>query len=226
MKNYFEILKNTALFSGIDEKTFEDGFTQLNPKIIRLKKNEYVFHEGDRAESIGIVISGEIQIVKDDYFGNRSIIARAESGELFAEAFACAGLKSIPVSAFACAESEVLLISCEKAVNSAQNFSTFQNRLIYNLLQIVAEKNIALSRKIDFISQKTTRDKLLAYLSSQAKIAGNSRFSMPFNRQELADYLSVDRSAMSAELCRMRDDKIIEFRKNSFVLLKQSLNDL
>ena len=151
-------------------------------------------------------------------FENKNIVAFIEKGQLFGEAFACADLKILPVSVFSAEDSEIMLIDYRKIITTCSNTCSFHSKLIYNMLRIVANKNIILSQKIEFISKRTTKEKLLAYLSSEAKKAGSNSFSIPFSRQELADFLSVDRSAMSAELCKLRDSGVIEFNKNKFVL--------
>ena len=142
----------------------------------------------------------------------------AETGEVFGEAYACAGLDAMPVSGYAAQESRVLWLACRKMLTVCTNACGFHNRLVKNLLAVVAEKNLQLSRKIQVMSQKTTREKLMAYLLGQAKIAGKAEFTIPLDRQALADYLGVERSAMSAELSRLRKDGILDTKGSYFHL--------
>ena len=125
----------------------------------------------------------------------------------------------MPVSGYAVQESKIMFFSCRKMLTVCSNACRFHNRLVKNLLQVVAQNNVNLSRKIQFMSQKTTRDKLMAYLLEQAKKANSPEFTIPFDRQALADYLGVERSAMSAELSKLRKDGVLQSRGSHFVLL-------
>lgn len=218
MEKYLSVLKSVPLFSDIDTPDIKSLLNCLSAKTENYKTNNAIFLSGDKAEYVGIVLSGTIQIIKEDFYGNRNIIAYASRGQLFGEAFACANIKILPVSVFAVEDCEIMLIDYRRIITTCPHNCSFHSKLIFNMLRIVANKNIMLSQKIEFISKRTTKEKLLAYLSSEAKKAGSNSFSIPYNRQELADYLSVDRSAMSAELCKLRKSGVIEFVKNKFVL--------
>ncbi len=218
MEKYLDLLKTVSLFANVDMSDIKLLLNCLSAKTERFKENETIFLAGNKAEFVGIVLSGQVQVVKEDFYGNKNIVAFIEKGQLFGEAFACADLKILPVSVFSAEDSEIMLIDYRKIITTCSNTCSFHSKLIYNMLRIVANKNIILSQKIEFISKRTTKEKLLAYLSSEAKKAGSNSFSIPFSRQELADFLSVDRSAMSAELCKLRDSGVIEFNKNKFVL--------
>jgi CRP-like cAMP-binding protein len=174
---------------------------------------------GDHIHSVGIVLSGQVQVCQEDYYGNKSIFGNSGPGQLFGESFACAESKSLPVSVITTAESDLLFIDCRRLSAPCSHACAFHGRLIQNMLGIIALKNIALTQKIEITSKRTTREKLISYLSAVARQAGGGRFSIPFNRQELADFLSVDRSAMSAELSKLRDDGVLRFHKNQFELI-------
>lgn len=219
MENYYDILKKVELFEGIDENDYESILSCLYARTVHYNKNQNVFHKDDPVTNAGIILSGQVQVLKEDYYGNRSIVTKLTKGALFGETFVCADIKKLPVSVIAEAESEILFIDYQKLIHSCKSTCAFHSRLIYNMLRIVARKNIMLNQKIELLSKRTTREKLLAYLAAEAQKAGNNNFLIPFNREELADYLSVDRSAMSAELGRMRDDGLIQFHKNNFTLL-------
>lgn len=160
-----------------------------------------------------------MHVIREDFWGKRKIVSRIDPGGLFGEAFACAGTESLPVSVMAAEDSEVLFINCRRITTPCEQVCSFHIDLSRNLALLLAEKNIALIQKMEYITQPTTREKLLAYLSEQARLAGEKTFEIPFNREELADYLSVERSAMSAELSKMRKDGLIIFRKNRFELV-------
>ena len=219
MKNNLETLKSVALFKGMDESELQPLLSCLSAKSAHYEKNQIVFMSGEEISSFGIVLSGQVQVVQEDYYGNRSILANIGAGDLFGESFACAEIRTLPVSVITTAESDLLFIDCYRLAAPCANACAFHRRLIQNMLNIIAMKNISLTQKIEFTSNRTTREKLLAYISAEAKKAGSSRFSIPFNRQELADYLSVERSAMSAELSKLRDDGVLNFHKNQFELL-------
>ena len=219
MKNYLDLLKTVKLFQGIEESNMQPLLSCLCAKVIHYEKWQTVFFSGESIGKFGIVLLGQVEVVQDDYSGNRSILAKIDIGNLFGESFACAEIKTLPVSVITTTESELLFIDCRRLAVPCAKACGFHSRLIQNMLRIVSMKNIALTQKIEFTSKRTTREKLLAYLSAEAKKAGCSQFKIPFNRQELADYLSVERSAMSAELSKLRDDCVISFHKNQFELL-------
>jgi CRP-like cAMP-binding protein len=175
--------------------------------------------ENDEISSMGIVISGAVHLVRDDFWGNRTIIARVSAGDMFAESFACG--KALPLGAIAVEKTEALFIDAKKISGVCGLACPFHTKILNNMIQELAGKNIVLLNKIQHISQRTTREKLISYLSARAREAGASEFDIPFNREELAEFLSVDRSAMSSELGRMRAGGLLTFRKNHFTLLKK-----
>lgn len=218
MEKYFPALKNSALFEGIEETDFMPLLSCLAARLIRFEKGRTIFAVGEHIERFGIVLSGQVQVFQDDYYGSRSILAQMGAGGLFGESFVCARIEALPVSVAATAESTVLLIDYRRLVQPCAKLCAFHGRLIQNMLSIVSGKNVALTQKLEFASRRTTREKLLAYLSVEAQRAENCRFRIPFSRQELADYLFVDRSALSAELSRLRKDGVLDFHKDQFVL--------
>jgi CRP-like cAMP-binding protein len=174
--------------------------------------------EDQEPNFVGIVLSGGLHIIRNDYGGNRLIVARIGPGELFGEAFSLGKVKKLPISIMAVEMSELFLFSSKRLVQPCASVCGFHAALIRNLIHDLARKNTMLMQKIEHVTRRTTREKLLSYLSAQARQAKNRTFDIPFNRQELADYLAVDRSALSAELGRMRTEGIIAFRKNHFEL--------
>jgi CRP-like cAMP-binding protein len=209
------------LFAGIDEGELSSLLGCLEAVRKRYKKGGMVFAAGD-APAVGMILNGALQVLAEDPMGNRTIIGRLGTGDLFGEAFACAGAEHMPFSVEAVLDSEVLLIDVKKILVTCPAACPFHSRLIENLMAILARKNILLSAKIRHISRRTTREKLLSYLSERSREAGAREFDIPFNRQELADYLCVDRSAMSAELSRLRAEGLIEYAKNRFTLLRRA----
>ena len=168
---------------------------------------------------IGILLSGAVQMTQTDYYGNRSILISVSPGEVFAEAFACAEVPSMPVTAVADEPCEVMLIECSHILHTCQNNCGFHQRLIYNLMKDLASKTVLFLQRIEITSKRTTREKLLTYLTLQAKKEGSNTFLIPFDRQELADYLEVDRSGLSAEISKLQKEGVLTSQKNRFVLL-------
>jgi len=183
------------------------------------EKGSYILMAGNRVVDIGIVLSGRALVLKEDFWGNRTILSEIEASNLFAEAFSCAGEEALPISVMATEPTEVLFLDYRRIVTSCTSACVFHTALIQNMLQVVARNNIMLVEKIEHITKRTTRKKLLSYLSEQARLKGSHRFEIPYDRQELADYLAVDRSAMSAELSKMRDAGLLRYHKNTFELL-------
>ena len=210
MKN-FELLKKCPLFQKIKEKELSAMLDCLNARTLTLAKNETIFQEGSKATYVGLVLSGSVQIVQDDFYGNRSIIAVIHPPQLFAEAFACANVELMPVSVIAERPSEIMLIDCKRILSICTNTCIFHQQLINNLLR---------QQKIEVMSQRTTRDKLMTYLLSQAKLKNNNEFTIPYDRQALADYLGVERSALSAEIGKLRKEGVLESTKSHFRLLE------
>ena len=219
MKEFLPVLASCPLFQGIATEDLWPLLDCLGTKKMFVAKDQQILTEGDPARFVGIVLAGCVQIEKVDYYGNRSILTRAGEGELFAESFACARAARMPVSAVATQEGAVLLIPCERITTGCANACGFHSRLIANLLQVVATRNLQLSQKIEITAKRTTREKLMAYLTGQAKAQGSDSFTIPFDRQALADYLQVERSAMSAEIGKLRKEGVLESKRNQFRLL-------
>lgn len=219
MNLHYETLKRSPLFDQIGQENLTAMLGCLNTREMHYQKGETVFAEGEPATQIGIVCKGEVQIERMDYYGNRTIVSRASCGDLFGETFACAGIAQLPVSVIATEDTAVLLFDCRRITQSCCNACAFHQQMIYNLLKITAQKSLRLHQRAEIISQRTTRDKLLAYLERQAKEAGKNRFTVPFDRQALADYLEVDRSGLSAEISKLRKEGILRCTKSEFELL-------
>ena len=219
MKKYFDVLQKCTLFSQIDAENLTALLGCLGAKVRTYNKKDTIIAEGEAARNIGIVLSGSVQIIQIDYFGNRSIISDIAPAQLFGEAFACAGEPEIPVNAVAGEACQVMFIDCERVMHPCCNGCEFHQKIIYNLMKNMAAKNIMFHQKIQITSKRTTREKLMAYLMLQAKKNSSASFAIPFDRQELADYLEVDRSGLSAEISKLRSEGILKSNKNHFVLL-------
>ena len=219
MKRYIPILKNTQLFSGASDEDIEAMLGCLQARLCTYKKGEYVLREGERVERLMMLVKGELHIQRDDYWGNRSIISMVGVGEMFGEAYAAPESGPLLNDVLAVEDSAVIFLDIGKLLTVCPNGCKFHAMAVKNLFFAISEKNRKLVRKLGYMSRRTTREKLIAYLSEEAKRQNSGAFSIPFNRQQLADFLSVDRSAMSNELCKLRDEGLIEFDKNRFRLL-------
>ena len=214
------ILINNSLFRSIPESDIPILLKHLEAYTGQYKKDTFIKMTGDPADFIGIVLSGEIYICQTDFYGNRSIVASFTAGNLFAESFACDGIAQLPADILAAADCRILFLSSRTLFQSCDRCSSFHHQLIANLLGIVSRKNLYLNQKLSYISRGTTKEKLLAYLSDQAKQNHSNEFTIPFNRQELADFLGVERSAMSAELGKLSKLGVLETQRRYFRLFR------
>ena len=219
MKKYFETLRKCPLFDKIEDDNLTALLDCLGARVSSYNKKDTIIAEGEAARYICIVLSGSVQIIQIDYFGNRSIVSDIGPSQLFGEAFACAGEEEIPVNVVANEDCEIMFIDCNRATHTCCNACEFHGKIIYNLMKNMAIKNIMFHQKIQITAKRTTREKLLAYLTLQAKKKGSNSFEIPFDRQALADYLEVDRSGLSAEISKLRDEGIVESKKSRFKLL-------
>ena len=219
MEEYFDILSQCPLFTGISQEELKSMLGCLDGKISHIAKGSPVFLEGDRAEFVGVVLSGKVQILRTDFYGNRSVLTVVSPGGLFGEAFACAGVETLPVSAMALENAGVLLLDCRRVLTSCPNACPFHKKLVQNLLRGIAQKNLILTQKIRCMSQKTTQEKLMEFLLEQAKQHGRAEFVIPYDRQALADYLGVERSAMSAEISKLKKAGRIDCSGSRFRVL-------
>ena len=219
MQKYIPILKQTQLFAGADEKEIAAMLDCLQARICIYKKGEYVLRQGEHINYITVVIEGSLHIQNNDYWGNNSIISTVSPGEVFVEAYAVPGSGAIPNDVVAVEDSAVIFFDVKKLLTVCSSGCKFHTMVIQNLFFTLSEKNRKLVQKLSHMSKRSTKEKLLSFLSEEAKRQNSRSFAISFNRQQLADYLSVDRSAMSNELCKMRDEGLITFEKNRFTLL-------
>jgi len=211
-------LPSSPLFRGISRNELENMLDCLSASAKIFKQGETVFHTGDTVTSLALILTGSVNIVKNDVWGNRKIIEHLEQGQVFGETYACLEDEPLMVSAEADTETKVLFLNISKMYTTCAKACAFHTKLISNLLYVLAKRNIMLTRKMDYITPKSIRDRLLAYFSFEAVKTGKNTFTISFNRQQLADYLSVDRSALSDELSKMQKDGLIKIDKNTFEL--------
>lgn len=201
----------SPLFRGVPAEELPGLLVRAAAREVRFQKGDLLLRRGEESGRMGLVLEGTVHIIREDFWGNRSIVGLAGPGEVFAESYALAG-EPLEVSVLAAASGAALFLEADCLTDG---------RLAANLLHLLAQKNLMLTRKMRHMARRTTRDKLLSYLSAQALLAGSPEFDIPMDRQQLADYLAVDRSAMSAALGKLRDEGVLTFRKNHFHLLRQ-----
>lgn len=219
MKKYIPVLKRTKLFSGVGEEDIASLLSCLGARKKEYKKGEYILREGEHISDIFILVEGKIHIQKDDYWGNRSILSVISVGEMFGEGYAAPESGALLNDVVAVEDSSVIFFDVKRILTTCSSACRFHNMIVQNMFFAISDKNRRLVQKLGHMSGRTTRVKLISYLSEEAKRQGSSAFTVPFNRQQLADYLCVDRSAMSNELCKMRDEGMIKFEKSRFELL-------
>ena len=214
----FFALSKTALFKGATPQEVEDMLRCLGAERRQFSRGETIYHAGDSVTALGVVLSGSVLIENNDLWGNTSVLDRAGTGQVFAETYACVPGERMMVSVAAAEAAEVLFLDMSRVLRSCSETCAHHHTLIRNLLQLSAQKNLNLSRRIFHTSAKSIRGRLLSYLSYQAAQNGSRSFTIPFNRQQLADYLSVDRSALSKELGKMQKDGLLTVERNHFSL--------
>lgn len=213
-------IRQCLLFERIADEDLLKTLNCLNVQIMTCEKGKVIFRQGDTPKYFGVVLSGSVNVVIHDLDGTQSIIGIIDEGELFAETCVCAGEEILPSSFVAARESVVMILDHARVITGCRNNGCLAHSLLVtNLLRSIAQKNLVLAQKLSIVTQRTTRDKLMGYLRVQRKQASADRFTIPFDRQALADYLGVDRSAMSAELSRMKRDGLIDFNRNEFEIL-------
>jgi CRP-like cAMP-binding protein len=220
MKKYYSILNEVSLFRGIQAEKIVDILVCLHGNVKKYKKNQPVILSGNPVPSLGIVLEGSGHIIREDIMGNRMLVTDLKAGDVFGETFACAGVKESPVSVYATEYSEILWISIQRIVSPCDTVCDFHSLIVTNLLQILATKNLYLNQKMELLSKRTIREKVLAFLISEAQKNHASSFKIALNRNELADFLCIDRSAMSREMARLKEEGVINYNKNQFQILK------
>lgn len=219
MEKYLPVLKKSVLFSGVKEEDIRALLSCVEAKVRRYGKGEYVLQQGEYLDDIAVLTEGSLHIQNDDYWGNRSILGRITIGEIFGEAYAFSREEPLMNDVVAIEDSTVMFINAKKVISTCSSACRFHTLVVQNLFSVLSEKNKKLVQKLGHIGKRSTREKLISYLSQESKRQKSAEITIPFNRQQLADFLSVDRSAMSNELCKMRDEGLLTFRKNVFRLL-------
>jgi len=210
---------NYPLFKGVNQNSINIIMNCFKSVEKEYKKGMYIWHAGDEANYVGLVIKGQVNIVKDDISGDRVIISTVYNPMMFGESYAIAKISEYPVSVQAATDSKIVLIDIEKLMTPCSIGCSFHNKVIKNLVEIIAKKNMKLNNRIECITKKTIKRKLIFYLMDEMKMNENDEIQIPYNRNELSDYLNVNRSALSRVLSKLEEDGILIFNKNKFKIL-------
>lgn len=219
MKQNLKVLMMTSLFQGVAENDLEAMLSCLGATERKYRKNDVILLAGTQVTSVGILVEGNAQITRDDAEGNRAILSELVKADLFAEAYVAAGSAEIPVTVIATSDCRIVWIPFNKIVGICSTACGFHRTLVQNMMRVIAIKNILMNEKMRILSCKTTKEKLMTYLSDYSERIGKNKFKIPFSRNELADFLSVDRSAMSRELSKLKAEGYLDYHKNEFKLL-------
>lgn len=222
MKKFLPVLLDSELFSGMDSDSISSFLECMGAIVRKYSKDEIIFHMGDYTKQIAIILVGSVLNVKEDIWGRRHILAIIKSGETLAESFAAAKESILTVNAIANSDCELLFLNIDKMLSVCSLACNAHNRVIRNLISVLAEKNLMFNEKITHMSRRNTREKLLSYLSSEARKQKSLSFDIPFDRQQLADYLSVERAAMSVELSKLQKDGLLKTKNKHFELFIDS----
>lgn len=214
-----EVLKDLALFRDIAPAEIETMLRCLNSRVRTFKKDEFVFLAGESAPKVGIVLAGLAQVIKENIHGDRLTMRTLGAGEMFGETYASLGVRVIPVSVIALEETRVIEFELKSLVLTCESACAFHRKLILNLMRIIAQKNAVLSEQMYYLSHKTIRGRLEAYLLDCVDKSGSLTVNLPFNRREMAEFLCMDRTAMQREMAKMKEEGVLDYYKNTFKIL-------
>ena len=217
----YSLLAATPLFRGITQTEIESMLICLNAREREYPKDTAILRAGDTTHELGLVLAGSVSIESDDLWGNKTVLDHIGSGCVFAETYACIQGEALMVNVITMEPTTILFLHIGKILEVCQKTCAYHTKLIRNLLSIAAQKNLNLSRRSLHTAPKSIRGRLLSYLSFQAMKQGSRDFYIPFNRQQLADYLNVDRSALSNELGKMQRENLLAINKNHFIVSEQ-----
>lgn len=218
MEEYYALLTQSRLFSGVTQEELGDMLRCLGAWTESFGRDQTIFFPGGHTKALGLVLTGRVHVQREDFWGNRNILTALGPGQVFGEAYACLPDRALLVRVMAEEPSRVLFLDAGRILTTCPSACAFHSRVVRNLLGVLAERDLSMNEKLIHLTQRSIRGKVLSYLSWESQRRGARTFSIPYNRQELADYLSVDRSALSAELSRLKKEGILDFHRDSFTL--------
>ena len=212
---------HTPLFDGLSQDEIEKMLPCLRPSIMHYSKDSIIFTHGAPIKKLALICSGRVHIVQEDYWGHETILTDITENEIFGESYACLPDTPFPFRAYAVEDTQIVFFQIDNLLHPCQSPCAFHIRIVTNLLTLLSRKNAFLTQKVEDVTRRTTREKLLSYLSRQARLHQSNTITIPFNRQQLADYLAVDRSAMTVELTKLKKEGLLSIDKNRFTLLSK-----
>lgn len=221
MEEVLIVLEKTELFKNLKIDEIKKCLKDLNAKKKSFEKNNLIYELGKPIDKIGLVISGNAHVIKEDFWGNRTILTQLKKGNIFGEVMSFQKNKNPNINVEISKKSEILFLDFKKIFDSDEVLESYNKKLVLNMFSIVTKKSVLLTEKIEHITKKSIREKVFSYLSAYSFKCENDSFKIPFNRQELADYLSVERTALSRELSKMQEENLISFKNNKFKLIKK-----
>lgn len=226
MEEALAFLSKTPLFAGIESSELSGLLRCLDAGTKNYKQGELLLITGEPVNKFGLILTGQVHVEREEFSGSRSILTYLTQGEMFGEVFVCAGVHESPVTVSAASDCAVLWMNYRQIMTFCSRNCSCHTQLIQNLLHIIAQKTMYLNRKLSFLSRRTIREKIAAFLLDKMRMSGSKKFKIEYSRYELADYLSVDRSALSRELGALRDEGILNFKRSEFEILKPEELDI
>ena len=217
-----EELRDCRLFRNIVPKDLEAMLGCLSAREIRPQRGDFIMSTPEEHPLMGVVLEGEVEMISEDYFGKKSLLSVLPVGSIFGESYTCVKAKNRTIAYQARTRCRILLLDYERILHACKLVCRFHHRMIENMVELIAEKNLALVDKLEVTSRTTIREKLLTYLTRQAEATGSLTFTIPMGRTALAEYLCTDRSAMSRELARMKAEGILDYEKRTFTLKEEA----
>ncbi|MBR5931440.1 MAG: Crp/Fnr family transcriptional regulator [Lachnospiraceae bacterium] len=222
MKEYLQLLKSCPFFTGMTDEEILSILKCVDGRVASVKKDQFIFRTGDSTEDMGLVLTGSVMMIQEDLWGRRNVLGKCFAGDFFGEPYAATPGSVLNLSVLASDDSRILFLNIRRMLTTCPTACEHHNKLTRNLIAVLASKVLQFNEKITHMSRRTTREKLLSYLSSESIRAGKTSFDIPFDRQQLADYLCVERAAMSVELSKLQKDGILKTHRNHFELLKDA----
>ena len=218
LEKYLSILKNSPFFKGLTDNEILSILHCVSATVISKERDSYIFRAGDSTEVMGLVVSGCVLIIKEDIWGHRNILSKCHAGDFFGEPYAASQRAVLNISVVADEDCEIILLNVKRLLITCPTACEHHQKLIRNLVSVLANKILILNDKITHVGKRTTRDKLLSYLSAESIRQSSLSFDIPFDRQQLADYLCIDRAAMSTEISKLQKEGFIKTNRNHFEL--------
>ena len=226
MEKYLPILRSSPFFKGLNDNEILSILHCVNATVISKERDSSIFRAGDSTELMGLAASGCVLVIQEDLWGHRNILSKCHAGDFFGEPYAARPGAVLNISVVADEDCEIIFLNVQRLLVTCPTACEHHQKLISNLVSVLANKILILNDKITHVGKRTTRDKLLSYLSAESIRHSSLSFDIPFDRQQLADYLCIDRAAMSTEISKLQKEGFIKTNRNHFELFACNETDL